>query len=423
MDLIRTGLLTAVATAIRLLASFATNKVVAVVAGPGGMALLGQVHNCMGILQGLSGGLFGTAAVKYTAEWKDEPDRLNPFLGLTFTLCLWLSIAIGMAISLGCAWLSRLLLNDVGYWWVFVCVGLSAPLLSANHLMLSVLNGLGEIRRLTAVNIAQSVLGLGVSVGLPLLFGVNGAMAAVALSSAVAFGILAPRIRQSVWSRVQVIRFAEQRENLARLGRFALMAGVSGVCAPLAQVLVRECLIDRCSVTQAGYWQALMRLSGAYLAFFTSTLSVYFLPRFSALGSDRIMVELRRGYAVLLPLLLLLFAGIWGLRGKLVPLLFTSEFGPIRDLLAYQLVGDFLKISSWIIAYLMLAKARVWLYIGSELFFSSLYVGLALLLVGSDGSGGTRGALFAWIAVYAVYWVFLLVLLPRLTPKVPVAPA
>ncbi len=94
-------------------------------------------------------------------------------------------------------------------------------------------------------------------------------------------------------------------------------------------------------------------------------------------------------------------------RSQLIPLLFSEEFRALDGLLGYQLAGDFLKIGSWILSYVMLGRNHTRLFILSEVLFSAAYVGLAMGFVGSDGAGGTRGALFAWIGMYAGYWLFL----------------
>jgi len=157
-----------------------------------------------------------------------------------------------------------------------------------------------------------------------------------------------------------------------------------------------------------------MRLSSAYLMFFTATLSVYFLPKFSSLDPSGVVRELKRGYALILPVLAGGFFLIWLARGWLVPMLFSPQFQPMKDLLAYQLTGDFLKIGSWIMSFVMLARAKTGLFIVSEIIFNTLYVGLSTALVGAGGEGGARGALVAWIVLYALYWAFVAAALPRM---------
>lgn len=383
------------------------NKVIAVVAGPAGMALIGQVQNVASILQGASSGLFTNAVVKHTAEWRDRPERRQRFLTLSYTLVFWITIAVGTATFTGSWFLARSLLSDTEYWWVFALLGMTIPILASNNLVLSVINGSAEIKKLTAINIVQSVVGLVIAVSLPLAFGLSGALAATVLASAVVFVVLLPELKAHTWMRLRRVDLKADSDNLSRLKGFALMALTSAICAPLAQILVRKWIVEQCSIEEAGYWQALMRFSSSYLNFFTTTLSVYFLPRFSYLKCSEIAAELGKAYRTLLPIIALIFIGIWSFREQLVTLLFSVEFAAIASLLIYQLVGDFMKIGSWLLAYVMLGQSKTRLFVVSEILFSAVYVGSAMFFVGRDGGGGVKGALLAWIVTYTGYWIFL----------------
>ena len=67
-------------------------------------------------------------------------------------------------------------------------------------------------------------------------------------------------------------------------------------------------------------------------------------------------------------------------RSLLVTLLFTEEFRPIEDLFGYQILGDFMRVMSMVIAYKFLAKKMFTHFIIIEIFlfvimyFSSIYL-------------------------------------------------
>jgi PST family polysaccharide transporter len=42
--------------------------------------------------------------------------------------------------------------------------------------------------------------------------------------------------------------------------------------------------------------------------------------------------------------------------------LFTAKFGPMRDLFGWQMAGDTVKIGSWLLGYVLLARTR-WILI------------------------------------------------------------
>lgn len=409
MEFVRTSLLTGFSTGTRLAAAFAANKVIALVAGPSGMALVGHLQNLASILQGSVSGIFSGATVNSVAELKAEPEALNRFLSLCCTCIFFLSVAVGGTTAGLSWWLSSWILGAGKYWWVFVLLGCSVPLYCANNLMLSVVNGRGDVSRLTRINVTQSVLVLIISVALPLLFGVAGAYAVVVFAPAAVVAAIVPELRSQGWLRLRRINLGSDADGLRRLGSFALMAVTTAVCAPLAQLLVRRWLIERCSIAEAGYWQALLRLSGAYMAFFTATLAVYFLPKFSAQTVADAKAELRRALGLMLPVLLAVLVSLWFLRQWLVVTLLSDAFAPIAELLSWQFAGDFLKIISWSTGSLLLAKRATWWVVGGELGVNSLFVVSALLLIGDSGHGGALGATQAYCLMYAAHAVLMIV--------------
>lgn len=82
----------------------------------------------------------------------------------------------------------------------------------------------------------------------------------------------------------------------------------------------------------------------------------------------------------------------------------------MRDLFAWQMVGDTLKIGSWILAYLMLGKAMVKLFIVSEVLFAALFYLLTYFLTDAFG---LKGVAIAHAVNYFFYWVFVLIFIGK----------
>ena len=137
----------------------------------------------------------------------------------------------------------------------------------------------------------------------------------------------------------------------------------------------------------------------------TSTLSVYYLPRLSELKLLRdIKKEVYLGYKIIFPVALFGAITVYLLRDWIIALLFTEAFLPMRDLFLWQMIGDSLKIGSWILAYLMLSKAMTKLFIITEIIFTSTLVGLTYL---STKLFGFEGVSIAYLINYAIYWLIM----------------
>ena len=152
-----------------------------------------------------------------------------------------------------------------------------------------------------------------------------------------------------------------------------------------------------------GLWQALWKISELHLMLLTTTLSVYLLPRFSEIrNADELVREVGAGYRFVVPLSLASCSLIYLLREPLVAGLLTAEFLPLVGVLGMQLVGDWLKINSWVIAYTMVSHSMTRIFVLSEVGFAVLF---ALATVVLSQVWGLWGAVVAYALVYAVYWV------------------
>ena len=143
----------------------------------------------------------------------------------------------------------------------------------------------------------------------------------------------------------------------------------------------------------------------AYLMLVTTTLSVYYLPRLSELSNiQEIKKEVYLGYKFIFPLALIGGVLVYLLKDWIIPLLFSSAFLPMRELFLWQMIGDSLKIGSWILAYLMLSKAMTQLYIITEIIFALTSVLLTYICTQLIGFEGVS---VAHIINYGVYWFVL----------------
>ncbi len=67
-----------------------------------------------------------------------------------------------------------------------------------------------------------------------------------------------------------------------------------------------------------------------------------------------------------------------------------------------QMVGDTLKIGSWIISYLMLGKAMVNIFIVSKIVFALSFYCLTCLFISLVE---LKGVALAYTVNYALYWI------------------
>ena len=95
------------------------------------------------------------------------------------------------------------------------------------------------------------------------------------------------------------------------------------------------------------------------------------------------------------------------LRDFIIDFLFTDDFKPMSELFFWQLLGNVFKIASWLIAFLMLAKAMTKIYIITEIIFGlSLYFGTIIL----TNKVGLIGATIAYCLNYFMYFIVMIII-------------
>lgn len=180
------------------------------------------------------------------------------------------------------------------------------------------------------------------------------------------------------------------------------MALITSVTLPVAYVMMRNLMAAQYSWDEVGIWQGVSTISDAYLQFITATFSVWLLPTLSRLTAKQdITREVLRSLKFVLPAVAAASLTVWLLRDVAIWLLFSAKFTAMRDLFAWQLVGDVLKVGAYVFGYLVIAKASLRFYILAELSQFALLIGFSRWLIPAHGA---LGAAQAYMATYIVYF-------------------
>ena len=401
MNLLKTSVLNGIAVLVKTATMFILNKILAVYVGPSGYAAIGQFQNFIQMVTSFAGGAINTAVVKYTAEYGDNPNEQRKIWQNAGTIILVLSVIFSLLIILFQKSLSLYIFHSTEYQSVFTWFGIFLIFFNFNALFLAILNGKKEILKLVIANIAGSVFSLLITGFLAYQYHILGALIALSIYQSIAFFITLALCIKSDWFKFQFLFGQIDKVTSVKFGHYALMALVSAVCIPLSQIAIRTLLTKEFGANYAGYWEAMTRLSGAYLMLVTTTLGVYYLPRLSELKTfHEIKHEVYTGYKFIFPLALMGGLAVYLLRDWIIKLLFTESFMPMRELFLWQIIGDILKIGSWILAYLMLGRAMIKLFMVTEIVFSLLLIILTYI---SIKNFGFEGSTIAYMINYMFY--------------------
>jgi PST family polysaccharide transporter len=408
MDLIKTSVLSAFSTIIKILTGLVSVKIIAVFIGPTGIALLGQMQNFINMISNIASAGVNNGIIKYTAEFKDDEKTKQKIWSSSVKLSVILIIPMALGIIFFSKYLSFYLLKTTEYKSVFIIFAISIIFFVLNGFLTSILNGQGEIKKLTFVNISGNLIGLLVTILLVIKLKVYGALLAIIISQSIVFIVTLLFVIKSNWFKINLFLNKIDKEYTIKLLKFSLMALTSAIMVPISQMFIRDYIARHLGWEKAGYWQSVWRISETYLLLVTTTLSVYYLPKLSSLQEKvEIKKEILHGYKIIMPIIIISAFSIYIFRFLIIKILFSNKFLSIADLFLFQVIGDTIKISSWILAYLMVAKAMTKLFIATEIVFNILFVILSILMINIYG---IIGVTIGYAINYLIYLLLMLIL-------------
>ncbi len=388
-----------------MVAALVINKAVAVYIGPAGLALVGQFQNFTQLVMTAAQGAINSGVTKYAAEYGKENKRIPILFSTAGKISLISSIVVGIGVVIFSNFASLHFLKSEEYSYIFVIFGFTLVLFVINNLLLSMLNGLKEIKTWVMINIIQSVYSLIFTTLLIVFLGLDGALIALVTNQSVIFLIVLWMLRKHQVIKLANFKGAFDKPEAKKLAGFAAMAITSAATIPVSHLIIRNYIGETLGWDQAGYWQAIWYISIMYLMVVTTTLSIYFLPKFSELTiKSELRKELWNGYKIIMPIVAVMALFIFFLKDFIIWLLFTKEFEPMRELFMWQLVGDVVKIAAWLLGYLMLAKEMTSAFISTEIIFSVSFVFLSVFLVEKFG---LIGITYAFSLNYLLYLITL----------------
>lgn len=384
--------------------AFISVKVIAILVGTKGMVMLGQLNNFNTVVFAMASGGILSGVTKHVSEQKEE-QNINDYILTGAQIILLFTIICALVLIFGASFWSRkvFLSNDFEY--VFVLLGLNLFFYSTNAFLTAVMNGFKAFRLFTIANIANSIIGLLFSLILLYFWQLKGVLIGAVTFQSISCLFTISLVSSKKWlnrngffSRINWI-------ITRKYFLFSLMALTSAATLPIAQMIIRTDIVKHISLDSAGWWDALNRLSGVYLLIITTAFSAYYLPRLSEIReAGEMKAELRMAYKYIIPILALGLGAIFFTKHIIIKLLFSPVFQPMEQLFSYQLIGDFFKMSSWVIAFLMITKTQFRIFIFSEIFFSLSLVLLNHYFMKNYGINGTS---FAYMVNYIMYFMFM----------------
>lgn len=393
----------------KIIVGILTSKAIAVFIGVEGMALIGNLRNFLGAIQTFSILGFYNGLVKSIAEVKNDVFKLSQTLSTAYYLGFLSTLLIAFLSYYNAESINNFLFAaHYNYAYVIKIMALALPFYALNMFSFAIINGFSKYKILLIINIIGQVLGLSITLLLIYQYNIDGAMIAAVIAPSLIFfitfiGFLNQR------SLVASVKISNVSIGvLKKFAPFATMALVTAIAIPVVSIVIRNYIIDEIGIKEAGHWEAMQRISDYYLMFINSLLTLYFLPRFSEIESkEEFRKEVFSFYKTAMPIFGIGLIVIYLLRSLLVPLMFSEAFKPTEDLFLWQLLGDFVKVLSIVIAYQFIAKKMFTHFIIIEIF---LVVIMYLSSVYLIDIFGVKGAVMGHFVSYLMHYGIILLI-------------
>lgn len=265
----------------------------------------------------------------------------------------------------------------------------------------SILQGMRRIGDMAKSSIIGSAISLVITIPLYYFWGLDGIIPYFIL-----IGIATFASANFFYKRLKIntiyIPYAEIYKAGKKILRFGFYIVIAGLAGTLSMLAIRGIIIRQIDMDAAGLFQSAWTITTIYLALLLRSMGSDFFPRLSSIINDKAQVKKLVNEQSYISLLVAspLIVGMIAFSDLFISLFFSSEFSEAIHVLRWQLVGTFLKVLSWPIAFIILAKNKGFLFLVTEVIFYAIYVLSCHFMINTYGLDITG---IGYLIAYLVY--------------------
>jgi enterobacterial common antigen flippase len=401
MSLSKATAWSSLATGIKILCGLLVIKCIAVSYGPGGVGLASNYRQLITVLGIVAGAGIFNGITKLVAEYSHSPKNLEKVLKTGSFMVLLSSLLFAVLFFSLAPSISIWLFQTSEYAVVIRILALLQMSIGWANFLQAILRGQRALRSNALVTILAALFSVPAYLLCWQLGGYRGALIGLALIPALALLPALLLIYSDTPISFNQFKPSFDRAIIKQLGKYLLMSLTTVLTLPVAWIIMRKQLAIVSDWHQVGLWQGVNTISDVYLQFITTAFSAWLLPTLAKLKQrQQIVLEIRRTFKFVLPIVVLFSGFLWLARGLVIELLFTNGFAAMRDLFSWQLAGDVLKTSSYIFGYLVIAKGALRLYLLAELSQFALLLMFSHWLIPLRGLQGAAESYFYCYCCY-----------------------
>ncbi|MFZ4790776.1 MAG: O-antigen translocase [Candidatus Competibacteraceae bacterium] len=259
----------------------------------------------------------------------------------------------------------------------------------------ALIQGMRRIADLAKMGVLGALVGALTSIVLVYLWGEKGVVPALVVTAAMGF-VMSWWYSRKVEIQPPAMTISQVRQEavpLLKLG-FAFMA--SGFLIMGAAYVVRTIVLRRVGLDAAGFYSAAWTLAGLYVGIILQAMGADFYPRLVGVARDNLQCNRLVNEQAQVSLLL---AGpgviaTLSLAPIVIALFYSAKFGAAVDVLRWMCLGIALRVITWPMGFIIVAKNSQAIFFGTELAWTVVNVGLTWICVSVFGLNGAGIAFF-----------------------------
>ena len=372
-------------------------KAIAVMLGPAGFGLMGLYSSIIDLALSIASLGIGSSGVRQIAESVASGNDAR--IARTVIVLRRTSVILGLLgavlVVVFSGPLSTLTFGSDQHAGAVALLGLAVFFRSVSTGQGALIQGMRRIRDLAVIGVMGAFLGALISIILVYFLGERGV--APSLIGAAAMGLVISwwysrkvKISYPAMTRTEV---RQEAASLLKLG-FAFM--ISGVLMMAAAYAVRAIVLRLDGLEAAGFYSAAWTLGGLYVGIILQAMGADFYPRLVGVAEDHPQCNRLVNEQTQVSLLLaapgviatITFAPL------VIALFYSAKFAEAVEILRWICLGIALRVITWPMGFIIVAKNRQAVFIGAEVAWTVVNVLLTWFCVEAVGLNGAGMAFF-----------------------------
>lgn len=387
--------------ALRSVFGFISQKLLAIYLGPEGLAFVGNFRNVLS-LYGLSS-TFGVdqGVIVLHSQLEGKTNERKSMLSTTLAYGVIGNVLAGLILLFGASYWSDLIFKSKSYNYLFYILAFQLPFMALYNFCMAVINGKSDYKKATMLSVISGALVTAVVISLVFFYYLSGVLLALTLTPILQFSILL------IFAKEELKGFYKLKIFLHPLFKnkllvFSLISFAAVMLNNFVEIALRNYIINKLSIQEAGYWTAMLNVSNYYLSFLAGLYSLYILPKYAKVKTlKEFKMEYFKVLKIIGSIFIFLLLAIYVFRKFIISLLYTDVFIPMESLFKWQLLGDGIRIVSVLLAYWFIAIKDWKVFVLTEIISYVLFFVFSVLYIEKMG---VQGIVFGHFLRYVVYF-------------------